>query len=296
MKDGFKGSRTLVIPRLIMKELDIDKFSSMLYVTDIGHYPVAALHKRVRKTGISQYILIYCIDGEGWYELDGKRYDVKANHCFILPAYKPHKYGASEDNPWSIYWIHFKGEFASFYGEKFKTPFFIPPGRLSRIRDRLQIFEDIYTALSNGFSRSNIEFASSSLYYFLATIKYLDTFRASKQQNITDQELTDSAIHYMKENIDKSCFLQDICNYVGYSKSHFSSIFRKKIGTSPINYMIKLKMQYACELLEQTELKINQICCMVGIADQYYFSNLFTKNIGVSPSRYRVEYVNNNTL
>ena len=60
--------------------------------------------------------------------------------------------------------------------------------------------------------------------------------------------------------------------------------------------MIKLKMQYACELLEQTELKINQICCMVGIADQYYFSNLFTKNIGVSPSGYRVEYVNNNTL
>ena len=292
MRDGFKGSRTLVIPRLLMKELDLDRFSSMLYVTDIGYYPKAALHRRVRKKGISQYVLIYCTDGEGWYKLDGNQYTVKANHCFILPAYKPHEYGASESAPWSIYWIHFKGEFASFYGEKFKTPFYIPPGRLSRIRDRLQIFEDIYTALSHGFSRSNIEFASSSLYYFLATIKYLDTFRTSRQQHEAEQEIVDSAIHYMKENIDKSCSLESLSDYVGYSPSHFSAVFKKKIGTSPINNMIKLRMQRACELLERTDLKVNQLCCMVGISDPYYFSKLFVKNIGVSPSVYRREYVN----
>lgn len=292
MRDGFKGSRTLVVPRLLMKELDIDKFSSMLYVTDIGHYPVAALHRRVRTKGISQYVLIYCTAGRGWYELEGRRYEVGANQCFILPAYKPHRYGASDDDPWSIYWIHFKGEFAPFYGEKFTTPVFIPPGRLSRIRDRLQIFEDIYTALSNGFSRSNIEFASSSLYYFLATIKYLDTFRASQQRAMDEREVVENAIHYMKENLGKSCSLEELSDYVGYSKSHFSALFRQKVGTSPINYMIKLKMQHACELLERTDLRINQICCMVGIDDPYYFSNLFTRNIGVSPTGYRSEYVN----
>lgn len=292
MRDGFKGSRTLVIPRLLIKELDMDKFSSMLHVTDIGYYPVAALHKRVRNRGISQYILIYCTAGKGWYELDGKHFEVEANQCFILPAYKPHKYGASDKEPWSIYWIHFKGEFAPFFGEKFNTPFSIPPGRLSRISDRLQIFEDIYSALSNGFTRSNIEFASSSLYYFLATIKYLDSFRASRPHESADMDAVENAIHYMKENIGRNCPLQELCDYVGYSKSRFSALFKKRTGTSPINYMIKLKMQRACELIEHTDLKINQICCMVGIPDPYYFSNLFTKNIGISPSGYRAEYVN----
>lgn len=39
--------------------------------------------------------------------------------------------------------------------------------------------------------------------------------------------------------------------------------------------------------METTDLKVNQICTMVGIDDSYYFSRLFTKIVGVSPKKYR---------
>ena len=289
MRDGFTGGRAIVIPQIITKDLEQDKFISKLFITDIGHFPLATFHNRTRLEGVSQYILIYCVDGEGWYELGGKKYTVQANQCFILPPFTPHSYGSSGSNPWSIYWIHFKGELAGFYADNFRAPISTPPGTLSRIRDRLCVFEDIYTVLSNGCSRENIEFASSALYYFLGTIKYLDVYRGVNKDKNSDMNIIDSAIAYMKENVEKPISLSDICSYSGYSKSYFSTAFKAKTGHTPINYMIKLRMQVACQLLDFTDLKINQICYKVGIADQYYFSKLFSKNIGMSPSVYRSE-------
>lgn len=43
----------------------------------------------------------------------------------------------------------------------------------------------------------------------------------------------------------------------------------------------------ACELLQKTDMKVNQICHKIGIADSYYFSRLFSKTMGVSPRAYR---------
>lgn len=47
------------------------------------------------------------------------------------------------------------------------------------------------------------------------------------------------------------------------------------------------KVKMACELLQQTDMKVNQICHKIGIADSYYFSRLFSKTMGVSPRAYR---------
>ena len=95
------------------------------------------------------------------------------------------------------------------------------------------------------------------------------------------------AVRYMKENIEKQLTLQQLCDYIGYSVSQFSLIFRKRIGQSPLNYFNWLKVNRACQLLETTDLKVNQICTMVGIDDSYYFSRVFTKIVGVSPKKYR---------
>lgn len=289
MRDGFKGSRAIIVPRLIIDELEKDSFSSKLHITDIGYYPTAHFHNRKREEGISQFILIYCVNGKGWYEIENKRYEVGENQCFVLPANIPHEYGASTNNPWTIYWVHFKGEFASFYGNIFKVPISIPPGNMSRIRERLRIFEDIYSALSNGYSKENIEFASSALYYFLGSIKYLEAYRGVTKDKDSDTNIIETTISYMRENLEKPMTLQDICEFAGYSESYFSSMFKSNTGHTPINYMIQLRMQAACQYLDFSDLKISQICHKVGISDPYYFSKLFTKTIGLSPSAYKAQ-------
>ena len=87
-----------------------------------------------------------------------------------------------------------------------------------------------------------------------------------------------------KDKLVSSLFVTDI----GYSQSHFSSLFKNRTGESPIAYFIRLKVEYACKLLKETDLKINQICFKIGIEDSFYFSRLFSKAMGMSPTEYRL--------
>ena len=227
--------------------------------------------------------------GSGWYEVDSKRYTIRSNQFVIIPKGKPHVYASNNQDPWTIYWMHFTGQMAHCFGEYHLEPKEIAPGSNSRINLRNDIFEDIFLTLSDNYSLENLRYASSLLYTFLASLCYLKQFRHynPQQERIDTTDIVTMAVRYMTENIEKQLTLQQLCDYIGYSVSQFSLIFRKSIGQSPLNYFNRLKVNRACQLLETTDLKINQICTMVGIDDCYYFSRLFTKIVGVSPKKYR---------
>lgn len=103
-KDGFKGQRLIVIPESIRRILIENPITNSLYLSDIGYYPKASMHYCERRRGTPEDILIYCVDGEGWIEADNRSFHLTANQFFIIPAGMPHKYGADNANPWSIFW------------------------------------------------------------------------------------------------------------------------------------------------------------------------------------------------
>ena len=144
MKEGFSGSRIIVLPQVVVKMMEADKLLSQLHITDIGYFPRAANHEIRRPEGIGSYVFIYCIKGRGWYELEGKHYEVQQNQYIILPVHKAHGYGADKADPWTIYWIHFKGYLASCYASGVDTPRDIKPEVHSRISNRINLFEEIY--------------------------------------------------------------------------------------------------------------------------------------------------------
>ena len=102
-KDGFPNQKAIVIPKDIIKWIETNPVTSLLYITDIGYYPRATGHYIERTEGSRQNILIYCHEGKGWYDIGKGRCMVKKNDFFIIEAGKPHSYGASQDEPWSIY-------------------------------------------------------------------------------------------------------------------------------------------------------------------------------------------------
>lgn len=289
LQDGFSGERSIVLPEMVRQACGNDEFLSQLYITDIGYYPHAMHHYRERQQGVGQHILIYCVKGSGWYRVDSRRYDVGENQWFIIPQGTPHVYASNNDDPWTIYWIHFTGSMATFFGDNCQRPTAISPGTTSRIADRNNLFEDIFLTLSDNYSTDNLRYASSLLYHFLATFRYLKLFRKhnSKQERIDTTDVVNMAVRFMDENLEKQLTLATIANYIGYSTSQFSLIFRNRTGHSPLNYFNMLKIQRACQLLETTDLKVNQICSKVGIDDSYYFSRLFTKIVGIPPKKYR---------
>lgn len=286
-KDGFNGERAIVLPPMIIHIMEEDPLCSMLHITDIGYYPKADHHFRERKEPINQYVFIYCIDGSGWYRINNNEYRVSANQYFILPAGTPHAYGSDGATPWTIYWVHFKGNSAMHYTQETQSPINIKPEMHSRINQRISLFEEMFTTLKNGFTNENLRYASSLFHYYLGSLRYLQQYRKANSTHVDDESVVEMAIHYMKENMEKHITLQDISNYIGYSSSHFSMLFKNKTGHAPLAYYNLLKIQLACFMLDFTDMKINQICYKIGIEDTYYFSRLFSKITGTSPREYR---------
>lgn len=290
IKSGFMGERAVVLPAPVVEEFKKSDLGSLLHITDIGFYPKASFHFRKRsKEEALQYILIYCIEGEGWFEIDHQVQKVSANQIFILPKAKAHSYGSDAKHTWTIYWIHFDGEKAAFFSEGLEKPLLVSPEKDSRLEDRFKLYEEIFSVLKNGYSKSNLEFSITALFYFFGSLKYLSAYRASNaiSQQTQKRDVAEEAIHFMRENVRKRLTLKEISDYVEFSPSHFSILFQNKTGYSPLNYFIHLKIQEACHHLDFTDMKINQISLLVGFDDPFYFSRLFTKTMGISPSEYR---------
>ncbi len=286
IKSGFSGERSLVLPGVILDTIERDPLTGLLYITDIGYYPKALHHYRHRNPPIGQYVFIYCIDGSGWFELNGTTYDVHANQYFILPAGIPHTYASTDSDPWTIYWAHFSGTAARHFVSADPAPQTIAPGHDSRIADRINIFEEIYSTLDDSFAIENIRYAVALFHHFLESMRYLNLYRKVGNQK-HDSDVIESTIHYMAENVERRLTLTDIADYSGFSSSYLSSMFKKRTGYSPLTYFNLLKIRKACELINTTGMKLTQISFKLGFDDQFYFSRLFSKIMGMSPRAYR---------
>lgn len=287
LKDGFKGEQSIVLPQAIVRMMENDPIASSLFITDIGYYPHAEFHFRSRSNPIPEYVLIYCADGKGWYEVGGHRWHVQRNQYFILPANTPHTYAADTDYPWSIYWIHFRGTLAKHYGAGCMTPTDIVPAPDSRISVRAALFGEIMKSLESSYNIESLRYAMASFQHYLATVRYLQQFRNAADNGETTGDVVNQILHYFAENLEHKLRLQDLAKYTGLSTSRISAIFKERTGLSPINYFNLLKIRRACELFDTTNLKLNQVSMKLGIDDPFYFSRLFTTIMGLSPRAYR---------
>ncbi len=284
-QEGFKDQRSIIIPELIVNEFKENIISKQLYLTDIGFYPNAKFHQRTRNKGCGQYILIYCIKGEGWFSVDGEKTTISENQFFIIPPKTPHAYGSRNENSWSIYWIHFSGEMAPHFYDPAKKTKTISPSKIARIDERIQLFEEIMQNLEMGYSNENMEYINICLLHFLASFKYINQFRQIRR--VRERDVIENIIFFMRENLHIKLNLQDIANESMLSVSHFSLLFRKKTGRAPMEYLIYLRTQKACQLLDHSELQVKEISRKVGFEDPYYFSRIFKKVMGTSPQNYR---------
>jgi len=95
------------------------------------------------------------------------------------------------------------------------------------------------------------------------------------------------AKHYMDTNYQELIRLQDLATIAGLSVSHFCAEFKRRFGIAPIQYLIRIRIQRACDLLNDRNLRIGEIAAMVGYEDTYHFSKLFKKHCHISPQEMR---------
>lgn len=146
--DSFFGDRSIVMPAKILHKIKTNALINDLFITDIGFYPYALHHYRRRTSGINENILIYCINGSGIIQIYGQSYLIQPNSYFVIPANNPHSYWAIENDPWSIYWIHFGGAKSHCFEKFFGCPMKIKSVTSSRVDDRINLFNEILTSQS----------------------------------------------------------------------------------------------------------------------------------------------------
>jgi AraC-like DNA-binding protein len=86
---------------------------------------------------------------------------------------------------------------------------------------------------------------------------------------------------------DEIINLQELAGTLYISPDYLRHIFKQRIGESPLNYLIRKRLDSARELLNFSDLPVSEIAHRVGLDNAYYFSRLFHKRIGFSPSEYR---------
>lgn len=285
MKEGFQGQRAYSLPVSLLHEATSHPLCQDLYVTDIGFYPVARAHKRNRRTGSAQHLLLYCVQGAGWYQLNnGEKQPLRANQWVILPAHVPHKYGADEATPWTIYWLHFAGTQApalhTYLQEQAPTtPTPIPP-----TEERVQLFEAIFSHLNLTATLAGMVQASARLRHFLLAL--LPAARLLAPLSPAVGSIAQS-IQFMREHLADSYTVQELAAQAGLSVSHYGALFREQAGRPPIVFFNFLKVQHACQQLTDSSLRIKEIAHQLGFGDVYYFSRVFTKVMGLSPRQFR---------
>ena len=276
----------IILPPPVVEALERDPFTSKLYLTDIGHFPHAAHHYRQRPGGTDAWILLYCTNGRGWVEYQGTQHELKAGQSFIIPAGAPHTYGADGDRPWSLYWVHFKGELAPYFAEGCDRVCSMADPDHDRITGRTTLFEELFLAVETGFGDAQLRYACATLYHFLGTFRYLQAGYAPRKDG-SSLGIIERCRNYMQEHLEEHISLEDLCRFTGFSPARCNALFKEHTGMSPIAYLQELRIQTAMQLFDQTDMHINQVCHKVGIEDPYYFSRLFRKCTGLSPSAWR---------
>ncbi|MDU4694348.1 MAG: AraC family transcriptional regulator [Paenibacillus sp.] len=302
--DGFEAQKLFVQPDYILKELSQSALTRPLFVSDIGFFPQARHHFRERPEGADADIFIYCVEGEGWVEWSEEAEDGRAERLrttmsktqqsyllterqlAVIPAGVPHRYGASVDKPWSIYWFHLQGEDTAAlirtYGLDQDGPVRLP---LSVHAQLLELFEQCYRLLHDKHYSLPVQIhVAQTMRHLLSSIG-LSAERSAQDRK--RERYFDEAVRYMTERLTESLTLSQLAKQVGLSKQHLVYLFNREAGLPPIEYFLRLKMQRAGQLLDLTGLSVKEIAGAVGLSDPYYFSRLFKKIMGYSPTEYR---------
>lgn len=284
-REGFHGEKLIVLPKKVINDFLIkDEITKQVHITDIGYYPKARFHYAERNAGIGQHIIIYCLEGYGWVEINKRKIEIGPSEFVVIPKNIPHRYGASEDKPWTIYWVHFKGDLAGYIVELIlKNADHFQPN-LSYNEQRIKLFDDIYGTLEMGYSSDALRYVSMTFSHFLSSLIY-EKKNSSVDQ--TEKDIIAVTVRLMQERIQTSVTLSELAGLANLSVSHFSALFKAKTGYSPIEYYNHLKIQNACQYLSFTDMSVKNVSITLGIQDPYYFSRMFTKLMGVSPTDYR---------
>lgn len=285
----FLGGVTMYINSAYLNNtlIDFKDKSRPLIVGSCGTYHLYTQPQlpTYRPKGRKDFQLLYIASGQAHFFFDGQDTIVTAGHMVIYRPKEMQKYIYYGEDQTEVYWVHFTGSDVTNILRKYG------------ITNQTRV---IYTGTSLEYSRifkqmiselQQCQFDFEELLSMLLRQIFISIHRQiTKERNIKNEYLEaemETAIQYFNENYNTAINVEDYALSRGMSISWFIRCFKQYVGTTPMQYIVSLRITNAQMLLENTNYSIQEISYIVGYDNPLYFSRIFSKQKGVSPREYR---------
>ena len=265
------------------------KFTDLL-IRVAGHY-VRAMGHQARRASVPDYQVAYCVEGRGEIECGGRVQQVGAGDVFVNIPGHGHRYGADPADPWTLWWVHFKGGAAARYFELLgvrPSRSVVPVGRNERL---VGLFRDLIRELECP-EQSHQLMAVAHLHMILSFLIALQRQQLTVRRRIrTRTRLDMKRLNAFIDRRIKDLCLGDLARAARVSVPHLERLFKDQTGYAPFEYVIQRRVARASEmLLTRPSLPIKEVAARIGYRDERYFSRLFKKIVGMPPGRFRRMY------
>ncbi len=235
--------------------------------------------------------ITYIVSGKALHTIGDKTFEVNAGDMFVIATGEEHSIRPiCKESDFKI--INIVCSRQLFKDEEFPSP--------------CKVFNAAEFLYGNQISLIQREYdspVSSERILYLLVCNLLNCFRIeqlSKERRAekvrvasrTSDDYISAAMLFIQENYMKKVLLKDIANAVGLYPAYLQKIFRENRSTSVIEYLIRYRMEKSCSYLLESDLTVEEISLMVGVADLKNFYNLFKKYFNCTPGQYRQNHRN----
>ncbi len=247
-----------------------------------GHIVAGSAH-HLKRDHFPGHELILCLRGRGWTRIAGRTHKVGQGDLVWINCHHPHEHGAAAAEPWEVFWIRVEGPRLAQMSEMIsvrENPVIASVEMQSARRIYRGLFRWIAADLPESAARIHALVAQLLALVFCARQKQGDLSMKAPvplRRSVEKMKL----FYFERHTVESLAALE------GISAVHFSRLFKKAFGTSPIDWLRRERINQAKRRLADTQDDVKEIAEQVGYADRYFFSKDFKKHAGVTPTQFR---------
>lgn len=230
---------------------------------------------------VSYNKLYYILEGDFYFEINGKIYHGKPGQMFLLPSGCLHSYHAYHSKNARKMWMHFTapcGE-KDFFERIDMQPFIT-------VHDPAYVERLFHTAFhckkQGGFG--DVLRVKSAVLELLGY--YLDEAEINVPCPVLDERF-EQVIRYIDAHIAEEIRLKDLAQLMYLTSNYFIKYFKKQVGVSPMEYILTTRIDLAKQYLQSENIPIKDIALKCGFSSLYYFDRVFKRHTGITPTNYR---------
>nr|MCR5101610.1 AraC family transcriptional regulator [Butyrivibrio sp.] len=219
-----------------------------------------------KRKNLDSYLIVVTYSGHGKIDYLGQTFSLEEGDIFIIDCKEPHFY-CSDGDSWYHSDLHISGNIIHDIYKEFlpKHGFCFHLNSWSEYQSHLEGLLKAYIS-AGPYRELQISSKINSLLIYLLT--------QTPTYSMIHEAMPDQLkylIHYINNNYANNLSLEYLSDFSGFSKYHLCRIFKKYTGYTINNYITRLRIERAKDLLKTTSLPANKICIMLGIEDTNYF-------------------------